>query len=171
MTPQPEPSVPLEIGAKAPDLTLPAHTMERVSLGKLYPRNATVLVFFPLAFSSTCTEELCSFRDDLSTYGELNAQVVAMSVDSPYVLKRFREELGAEYLFLSDFNREAAPAFGVLREAPVGPGLLRATERAAFVVDTGGIVRWAWCSPNPSLLPPYDEIKAVLAELRSDAAV
>jgi glutaredoxin-dependent peroxiredoxin len=155
----------LQPGAAAPDVRLPSHSMEHVALADLYPAGPTVLVFFPLAFSSTCTEEMCAFRDDLAEYGELNAQVVGMSVDSPYVLARFREEIGAEYLFLSDFNREASRGFGVLREAPLGPGLIHASERAAFVVDTDGRVRYAWCSGNPGQLPPFDEIKDALKQL------
>lgn len=157
--------MPLQIGDRAPEPVLPAHTLERVSLGELYAGGPTVIVFFPLAFSSTCTAELCTLRDDLPEYAALDAQVVAVSVDSPYVLGRYRADLGADYLFLSDFNREASTGFGVLREAPVGPGLVHASERAAFVVDTGGIVRYAWCSTNPSLLPPFEELKAAVATL------
>jgi glutaredoxin-dependent peroxiredoxin len=160
----------LPIGARAPETTLPSHTLERVSLGDLYPAGPTVLVFVPLAFSSTCTEEMCTVRDDLGEYRALGAQVIGVSVDSPYVLARFREEIGADYLFLSDFNREAAPAFGVLREAPVGPGLLGACDRAVVVVDREGVVRYAWHSTNPSLLPPFDEVKAAVAALRAAAA-
>jgi glutaredoxin-dependent peroxiredoxin len=155
----------LKAGERAPDVELPAHTMDRVSLGELYPAGPTVVAFFPLAFSSTCTEELCTFRDDVGAYGDLGAQVVAISVDSPYVLKRYREELDASYPFLSDFNREAMRGFDVLREATTGPGLLQTSERAAFVVDRQGIVRWAWCGAHPGLLPPFDEIKAALGAL------
>jgi glutaredoxin-dependent peroxiredoxin len=162
--------MPLSIGDRAPDAVLPSHEMEQVSLASLYPRQATVLVFFPLAFSSTCTEELCTLRDDLSSYGELNAQVVALSVDSPYVLRRYREELGADFLFLSDFNRLASPAFGILRQATTGPGLLLTSERAVFVVDPGGVVRYAWVGAHPGLLPPFDEIKAALAGLATAAS-
>jgi peroxiredoxin len=122
-----------------------------------------VLFFVPLAFSSTCTEELCTVRDDIGSYTGLNATVAAISVDSPYVLNRFREDLGADYLFLSDFNREASRAFGVLRSAPVGPGLLEASERAVFVVGPDGTIRYAWQGAHPGLLPPFEEIKAALA--------
>ncbi|HYW06337.1 MAG TPA: peroxiredoxin [Longimicrobium sp.] len=152
----------LQKGDKAPDVTLPSHSNEQTSLASLYGKQRTVLVFFPLAFTSTCTEELCTFRDDLSGYNGVNARVVAISVDSPFVLDRFRKEIGADYLFLSDFNREASRAFGVLREAPVGPGLLNVSDRSVFVVDTDGTVIYAWHSTNPGLLPPFDEVKAAL---------
>ncbi|HEX8455146.1 MAG TPA: peroxiredoxin [Longimicrobium sp.] len=155
--------MPLQIGDQAPDVTLPAHDNQQVSLGSLYGAQATVVVFFPLAFTSTCTEELCTFRDDLADYNGLGAQVAAISVDSPFVLDRFRKEIGADYLFLSDFNREASRAFGVLRESPLGPGLRDVSDRSVFVVNPDRTVHYVWHSSNPSLLPPFDEIREALA--------
>ena len=153
----------LKEGDRAPEVTLPSHENQQVPLSSLWKEGPAVLLFFPLAFTSTCTEEMCSVRDDIGSYTGLNAKVAAISVDSPYVLKRFREELGADYLFLSDWNREASRAYGVLRAAPVGPGLLNAADRAAFVIGQDGVIRYAWHETNPSLLPPFEEIKAALA--------
>ena len=153
----------LKAGDRAPEVTLPSHENQQVPISSLWKDGPAVLLFFPLAFTSTCTEEMCSVRDDIGSYTGLNARVAAISVDSPYVLKRFREEVGADYLFLSDWNREASRGFGVLRAAPVGPGLLNASDRAAFVVGPDGVIRWAWHETNPSLLPPFEEIKAALA--------
>lgn len=155
----------IEPGTPAPDLALPRHDGEMVRLGELYAGGPTVLLFFPLAFTRTCTEELCSVRDDLAAYTGVGAQVVALSVDSPYALARFRHEIGAQYDFLSDFNREAARAFGVLREGPLGPGLRGVSDRSAFVVDRGGAVRYAWHSPDPGALPPFAELRAAVAPL------
>ncbi len=153
----------LKAGEKAPgDITLPSGAGEMVSLGSLWKDGPAVLLFFPLAFTSTCTEEMCAVRDDFGSYTGLQANVAAISVDSPFVLKRFRDEMGAPYTFLSDFNREASTAFGVLRTSPLGPGLLNASDRAAFVVDRDGTIRYAWHETNPGLLPPFDEIKAAL---------
>ncbi len=157
--------MPLKQGDAAPDVTLPSHTGEQVSLAGLWSRQPVVVLFFPLAFTSTCTEELCSVGNDLASYQQLQAQPVAISVDSPFTLARFRAECGADYPFLSDFNREASEAFGVVREAPLGPGLRRAADRAAFVVGRDGRVAYAWHSTNPGLLPPFDEIKAALKTL------
>jgi peroxiredoxin len=154
--------MPLQPGDAAPDVTLPATDKTQVSLAGLWSEQPLVLMFFPLAFTSTCTEELCTVRDDIGAYTGLQGRVVAVSVDSPYVLDRFKKELGADYLFLSDFNREASTAFGVLREAPVGPGLRNASDRATFVIGTDGRVKYTWHSTNPSLLPPFDEIKQAL---------
>jgi peroxiredoxin len=156
--------MPLKAGDKAPDVTLPSHSGERVSLAELWSQRPLVVLFFPLAFTSTCTEELCTVGNDLASYQELDAQPVAVSVDSPFVLARFRSECAAEYPFLSDFNREATERFGVLRTDPLGPGLRNASDRAAFVIDREGMVAYAWHSTNPGLLPPFDEIKAALRQ-------
>jgi glutaredoxin-dependent peroxiredoxin len=160
--------MPIEIGAELPDVTLPSHTNEPVSLRGFAGRPLVVL-FFPLAFTSTCTEELCTFGDDLGAYRELNAEIVAISVDSPFVLARFRKECGAEYPFLSDFNREATRAFGVLREGPVGPGLLDVSDRAAFVAAPDGRIVYRWHSVNPSILPPFEEIKDAIRSIAAMA--
>jgi len=153
----------LQAGERAPDVTLPSHEFQQVPLSSLWQDGPAVLLFYPLAFSSTCTEELCTVRDDRASYEGLNATVAAISVDSPYVLKRYREDVGADYLFLSDFNREASRAYQVLRTLPVGPGLLDASERAVFVIGQDGVIRWVWQGEHPGLLPPFEEIKAALA--------
>lgn len=154
----------LRQGDTAPDVTLPtADGYRPVSLAEQWKEGPVVLLFFPLAFTSTCTEELCTMRDDIGSYTGLNARVVAVSVDSPFVLERFKKEIGADYTFLSDFNREASRAYGVLRESPLGPGLLNASDRAAFVIGADGRIRYAWHSTNPGLLPPFEEIKAALS--------
>jgi peroxiredoxin len=154
----------LKVGDRAPEVTLPSHEGEQTPLSSLWQDGPAALLFFPLAFSSTCTEELCTVRDDIGAYTGMKGQVAAISVDSPYVLKRFREDLGADYPFLSDFNREASQAFDVLRPEPVGPGLVNASDRAAFVVGPDGVIRFAWHEKRPWLLPPFEEIKAALGE-------
>jgi peroxiredoxin len=157
--------MPLKIGDRVPELSLPAETMEFLPL---YPEDGRPLVvlFFPLAFSSTCTAEMCSVAEDFASYRQLGARVVAVSVDSPHVLARFRAECGAGFHFLSDFNREAAEAFEVLREEPVSVGLLRTTDRSAFVIDGEGVVRYVWFSKNPGLVPPFEEVKEAVRRLR-----
>lgn len=153
----------LQAGERAPDVTLPSHEHQQTPLSSLWTNGPAVLLFVPLAFSSTCTEELCAVRDDYASYTGLNATVAAISVDSPYVQKRFREDVGADYVFLSDFNREASRAYHVLRTAPVGPGLLDASERAVFVIGQDGVIRYAWQGEHPGVLPVFEEIKAALA--------
>lgn len=155
----------LQPGDPAPEIRLPAHDRTEAALAD-YLGTTLVVVFFPLAFTSTCTEELCTFGDDLASYDEMGASVVAISVDSPYVLARYREECGAEFPFLSDFHREAAERFGVLRPEPLGVGLRNTSNRSVFVIDPTGVVRYAWMSKNPNVLPPFEEVKAAVRAIR-----
>ncbi len=150
--------MPLQPGERLPALTLLDHDKQQVALAELRGRPLVVL-FFPLAFSSTCTEEICTVAEDFGAYRDLDAEVVAISVDSPYVLNRFRQDCNATFPFLSDFHREAAEAFGVLRTAPLRSGLRGVSERAAFVIDPEGRVAYAWVGEHPGLLPPFEEIK------------
>jgi peroxiredoxin len=152
----------LQAGDSAPALILPDTDRKQVALADQWKDGPVVLLFFPLAFTSTCTEELCTVRDDIGAYAGVGGRVVAISVDSPWVLDRYKKEIGADYLFLSDFNREASIAFDVVRTAPVGPGLVNASERAVFVIGRDGKIRYVWVGANPNLLPPFDEIKAAL---------
>jgi peroxiredoxin len=153
----------LQHGDRLPDLSLPSHATEPVSLAGYADGRPLVVLFFPLAFTSTCTEQMCSMGDDFAAYEALDTRAVAISVDSPWVLDRFRAECGANFPFLSDFNRDATRAFGVLRQGTLGPGLRDVCDRAAFVFDREGRVAYAWRSTNPGLLPPVDEIKGALA--------
>lgn len=162
--------MPLQTGDRIPDVSLPSHENQQVKLAEHAEGKALVVLFFPLAFTSTCTEEMCSMGEDMDAYQALDARVVAISVDSPFVLERFRRECGANFPFLSDFNREASPAFGVERLAPLGPGLRGASDRAAFVADGEGRIVYAWHSTNPGLLPPFDEVKEALRELQAAAS-
>lgn len=150
--------MPLLTGDRAPDFTLPSHDCVPVSLADFRGRTV-VLLFFPAAFTGTCTEEMCAVGADLAAYEQAGAEVLAISVDSPFALARYREDIGVAFTFLSDFHREVAALFGVLREQPLGPGLTGVADRAAFVIDGEGTVRYAWHSTNPGVLPPFDEIK------------
>lgn len=157
--------MPLQVGDSAPDVALHSDAKETVSFTAFRGEKPVVVLFFPLAFTSTCTKEMCSIGEDLASYDELNAQVLAVSVDSPYVLERFKRETGATFPFLSDFHREASEAFGVLREEPLGVGLRNTADRSAFVIDRDGRIAYVWFSKNPSLLPPFGEIKEALRRL------
>lgn len=152
----------LKQGDAAPGVSLPSSEGAQVSLAAEWAQGPVVLLFFPLAFTDTCTDELCAVRDDRDAYTGLNARVVAVSVDSPFVLDRYKKEMGADYTFLSDFNREAIQAYDVVRKTPVGPGLMGVSERAAFVIGRDGRIRYSWSSVTPGLLPPFDEIKQAL---------
>lgn len=159
-------AMPLQPGAEAPDIKLPTHDRQWISFTDYRGEKPVVVIFFPLAFSGVCTDEICQIGSDLADYQALDAQVLAVSVDSPYVLDRFRRECGAEFPFLSDFNREATRAFGVLRPEPISTGLLETSDRSAFVIDRDGRIAWSWLSKNPTIIPPFDEIKEVLGGMR-----
>lgn len=156
----------LDPGAEAPDVILTQNdSRTTVSLRDYQGGGPLVILFYPMAFSSTCTEELCTVADDYSAYDELGATVVAISVDSPYVSARFAAECGASFPFLSDFNRTAARAYDVLR--PTMGELEGVSERAAFVVDAHGVVRYSWVGEHPGVFPPLDEIKEAVAAASS----
>lgn len=158
------PTAPLQPGDAAPDVRLTADSGEQISFTDFRGRPPVVVLFFPLAFTSTCTEELCTVGDDLAAYHDLQAQLLAVSVDSPYVLARYRRECGANFPFLSDFHREASVAFGVLRSKPLGMGLRNTSERAVFIIGTDAVIRYAWVSRDPDVLPPFEQIKQQLRE-------
>jgi peroxiredoxin len=150
----------IEVGERAPGFTLQARPTETVSLSDYQGKQSVVLLFFPLAYSSVCTEEMCSVAEDYGAYRELGAQVLGISVDSPFVNQKFAEDCNASFPILSDFNKEATTAYGVLREDLIG--LKGVSNRAAFVIDKAGKVVYAWVTDNPKNMPPFDEIKAAL---------
>jgi peroxiredoxin len=123
-----------------------------------------VLLFFPLAFSPPCHEELCSIRDGFNEFRNLNASVVALSVDNPFVLAKWKEELGLPYPLLSDFNKTVCQAYGAYHEE-LGP-LKGVAKRSAFIIDKAGIIRYIWISNDPLKMPEITEIQDVLDELK-----
>lgn len=152
----------LEPGTDAPDATLTIRdSRTTVSLHDYQGRGPLVLLFYPMAFSSTCTEEMCTLAEDYSGYEELGATVLGISVDSPYVNARFAEECGAPFPFLSDFNRTASRAYDVLR--PALGELEGVSERAAFVIDDSGVITYSWVGEHPGVFPPLAGIKEAVA--------
>lgn len=146
----------LKVGDTAPDFTLPKAPREPVSLGE-YRGQTVVLLFFPLAYSSTCTEELCTVAENWTAWEAVDARVVGISVDSPYVNRRYAEDLGVPFPILSDFNKDVTRAYDVYREAL---GELRGvSERAAFVVNGDGVITYVWVDTNPGVMPPLEEIR------------
>lgn len=148
---------------RAPDFTLPDTEKNMVSLSDFQGQNVLIL-FFPLAFTGVCTKELCATRDDIANYQNLNTQVLAISVDSPFSLGKFKEEQNLNFPLLSDFNRQAARAYGALYEEFV-LGMQGVAKRSAFVVDKDGIIQYAEVLENAGELPDFEAIKAALAEL------
>jgi len=152
----------LQKGDKAPDFTLYDTEKKQRSL-KEFLGKKTVLAFYPGAFTGVCTKEFCTFRDSLAAFGSLNAQVVGISVDSPYANKSFAEQNRLSFPLLSDFSRETIKKYGGLNEDFAGVKGYTAAKRAVFLLDAKGIVHYTWVSDNPGVEPPYDEVKSALA--------
>jgi len=154
----------LKVGDKAPDFELPM-TMETTwKLSDHIGENNIVLFFFPLAFSSTCHEELCSIRDGFTEWQGLDATLVAVSTDSPFVLEAWKKQLGLQYPLLSDFNKTVAPAYGAFHET-LGP-LKGVAKRSAFIIDREGKIAYIDISEDPGVIPDFMPIKEKLEELQ-----
>lgn len=153
----------LKSGDKAPEFTLVDTQKQPVSLTDYRGKNV-VLLFFPLAFTSVCTEELCAMRDGLSEYQSLNAEVLAISVDSPFTLERFKADQHLNFTLLSDFNREVSKLYGSLYENFV-LGMKGVSKRSAFVIDASGIIHYAEVLENAGDIPNFVNIKETLGLL------
>lgn len=154
----------IQAGAVAPDFSLFNTDKNKVSLAEQKGKNV-VLLFFPLAFTGVCTAELCNVRDNISLYNNTNAVVFGISVDSIFSLAKFREEQKLNFQLLSDFNKEAADAFGVLYETFPAFEMQGVSKRAAFVIDTAGVVQYAEVCPTPGDLPNFEAIQQTLNSL------
>ena len=150
-------------GQPAPDFTLYDTEKKQVTLSAQQGKNV-VLLFFPLAFTSTCTKELCSVRDNISFYNNTNAEVFGISVDSLYTLKKYKEEQHLNFTLLSDFNKEVSAAYGSIYEM-FSNGMRGVSKRSAFVIDKQGIVKYAEVLENAGEVPDFKAIQDILGEL------
>lgn len=153
----------LKVGDKAPEFSLISDSKQEISLGSYQGKNVLIL-FFPMAFTSVCTQELCETRDNIGVYAASNAEVLAISVDSPFTLAKFKEDQGLNFPLLSDFNKEVTRAYGCLYETFV-LGLKGVSKRSAFVVDAHGIIQYAEVLENAGELPNFEAIQDVLKNL------
>lgn len=155
-------------GDAAPSFSLPMAPGEEVDVGEHLGRESVVLLFFPLAFSPVCTAEMRTFGRRLDELQALDARVFALSVDSPFVTARFREEEGIPFPVLSDFNREVSETYGVLYEELLG--LHDVAKRSVFVVGPDGKVVYRWVTEDPGVEPEYDAVEEALRRATSDGA-
>jgi peroxiredoxin len=152
----------IQTGQQAPDFTLYDTDKNPVTLAEQKGKNV-LLLFFPLAFTGTCTKELCSIRDNIALYNNANAEVFGISVDAPPTLAKFKEEQGYNFPLLSDFNKEASTAYGSLYESL---GWMKGvSKRSAFVIDKQGVVKYAEVLDVAGDLPDFDAIQSVLTKL------
>ena len=154
----------LKIGDKAPAFTLPDTEKKERSLAEFVGKK-TVLAFYPGAFTGVCTKEMCTLRDSLASFNAMNAQVVGISVDSPFANKAFAALNNLNYPLLSDYGRTAARAYTGLQENFAGISGYSTAKRAVFVLDGNGVVKYSWITDNPGLEPSYEEISKALAAL------
>ncbi len=159
--------MPISTGSKAPDFSLKSKTAAGVADVKLsdnFGKKNTVLLFFPLAFTGVCTAELCDVTAGLNAYSHLNAEVIGISVDSPFAQEAWAQKEKIGIKLASDLNKKTAEAYGVLL-ADLG-GFGATSARAAFVIDQKGVVQYSEQTPTPKDLPNFDAIKATLAKLK-----
>ena len=151
------------VGSKAPDFTLTNQDREPVTLSQLHGK-PVVLAFFPAAFSSVCTKELCTFRDSMAQLGKANAQVFGISVDTFFTLKAFQEQQKLTFPLLSDFNKTTIRDYGAFNEDMIG--LKGIAKRSTFVIDKDGIVRHAEVLDDARNEPNYEAVFSTLDGLK-----
>ena len=150
----------VKAGDKAPDFMLYDTEGNSVTLDELLLDGKLLLLFFPLAFTSTCTEELCTARDNMKYYNSLNTRVAAISVDSRYTLKEYKKANNLNFLLLSDFNRKASEEFGVLYDD--FKGMKNVSKRASFVIKQNREVEFAEVLEDASSLPDFRSVNKAL---------
>jgi peroxiredoxin len=154
----------VKVGDKAPDFTLFDTELKPRSL-KDFKENV-VLAFYPGAFTSVCTKEMCAFRDSLTRLSGLKAQVVGISVNDPFSNKAFAEANGLILPLLSDYNREVLRRYGIMVNDFAGLKGYSAAKPSVFIINTKGIVCYRWVTENPGIEPNYGEIEKALEEIK-----
>lgn len=153
----------IKIGQQAPDFTLYDSDKQKVSLSDYKGKNV-LLLFYPQAFTGTCTKELCSTRDNIALYNQANAQVFGISVDSVFTLAKFKEEQHLNFPLLSDFNKTTSAAYGSIYDNFVFD-MHGVSKRSAFILDKEGVVRYAEVLETATDLPDFAAIQKTLSEL------
>jgi peroxiredoxin len=157
--------MPIPIGSKAPDFTLKSKTatgLVDVKLSNNFGQKNTVLLFFPLAYTSVCTTEMCDVSNGLASF--TGADVIAISVDSPFAQEAWAKASNIKLTLASDLNKTVTKAYDVV--FPMLAGVGDTAARAAFVIDKSGVVQYSEQTPTPKDLPNFEGIKAVLAKLK-----
>lgn len=157
----------ISVGAKAPDFTLKskqASGLVDIKLSDNFGKKHTVLLFFPAAFTSVCTKEMCDITAGLNGYSGLNASVIGISVDTPFAQEAWAQKEKINIPLASDLNKEVIKKYDVV--FPMLAGIGDTAARAAFVIDKQGVVRYSEQTPTPKDLPNFDKVKATLEQLK-----
>ena len=153
-----------EIGQKAPDFELFDANKQPTKLSDSKGKNV-VLAFYPGAFTGVCTTEMCTFRDRFDSFNSMNAQVFGISVDVFFSQKVFSDTNNLNFPLLSDYTRETVNAYGIALPNFAGMEGYTASQRAVFVIDKQGVIRFKWVGENPGVEPDYDEIQRQVDQL------
>ena len=162
----------LAVGTKAPDFTLPTKTGDgpkQVKLSDNFGKQNTLLLFFPMAFTGTCTTEMCGVTMDLSAYSSLNAVVYGISGDNPFAQEAWAQKEKIKVPLLSDYEHDVAKAYDVAYDSflpQISLGMGGVPKRAVFIVDREGVIQYAEHDDDARALPNFDKVKAKLAELK-----
>lgn len=157
-------SIKIKVGDKAQDFTLPDTDLKPRSL-KEFLGQKVVLAFFVGAFTSTCTKEMCEFRDSMARLIDLDAQVIGISANDPFSNKGFAEKNRLPFPILSDYKREVIKTYGLELHDFAGLDGYTVSKRSIFILDEKGIVRYVWVSDNPAIEPDYQEIQNILQQI------
>ena len=159
--------MPLAVGSKAPDFTLKskaAEGLKDVKLSDNFGKKNTVLLFFPLAFTSVCTKEMCDLTAGLNAYSSVNADVIGVSVDSPFAQEAWAQKEKIGIKLVSDLNKQIIKQYDVV--FPMLAGVGDTAARSAFVIDKDGVVQYSEQTPTPKDLPNFEAIKSTLGKLK-----
>ncbi len=157
--------MPLSVGDVAPEIVLPLKPGEApLRLSDYRGQKSVVILFFPQAFSSVCTAEMCQIAEDYTSWKDMGVEIIGICVDSPNVTVRFAREVGAAFPILSDFNRTAMEAYGVRNDDFFG--LRGVANRSVFVVDREGRIVYSWSSEDADMLPDFDAVREAVREAR-----
>ena len=159
--------MPISVGSKAPDFTLKskqASGLVDVKLSNNFGQKNTVLLFFPAAFTSVCTQEMCEISAGLNSYSSLNADVIGISVDTPFSQEAWAQKEKINITLASDLNKEVVRKYEVV--FPMLAGIGDTAARAAFVIDKSGVVQYSEQTPSPKELPNFGKVKEALAKLK-----
>jgi peroxiredoxin len=164
--------MPLAVGIKAQDFALPtkiADGPKQIKLSDNYGKKNTLLLFFPMAFTGTCTTEMCDISKGLNAYTDLNAAVYGISGDNPFAQEAWAKKENIRVPLLSDYEHKVAKAYGVAYDSflpQLNLGMGGVAKRSAFIIDKNGVIQYVETSDDAKQLPNFDEIKAKLAELK-----
>lgn len=154
----------VEVGHQAPDVRLVNYDRKAVRVSDLRGKSI-VLAFFPGVFTGACTKEMCAFRDAMAAFNAIEAQVIGISVDTPFAQKAFADQHGLNFPLLSDYNREAVRAFGIEDPNFAGGLLPGVAMRSVFVLDRDGAVRYRWIAPTQGTEPDYGAVEEAVRAL------